>query len=317
MLVRSFGKLIFGTLQDYSGQIQFALSKDFCLLSQDGAEISEVGDEKVSAFKIFEKYVDTADIIGIHGELFMTHKGELTIFVRAFQLLSKALRPLGDKFHGIGEDNQETAYRQRYLDMIFNDSSRNRMKFRADFIRTLREFYWKHDFLEIDCPIMTPAASGAAAQPFVTHHNDFDLDFYLRICNETELKKATVGGFERVFTLAPNFRNEGSDPSHLQEFYMLEHQNVYKSFHEDMDFTQEMFDHIFTTLKLERKFEVKDKEGNPKMVDFTTPWPRIDYVEGVNKASGLNITSYTADDADRLRADIRGKGIEFEGMDKM
>jgi|GEM_PF-365012 len=317
MLVRSFGKLIFGTLQDYSGQIQFALSKDFCLLSQYGTEISEIGDENISAFKIFEKYIDTADIIGIQGELFMTHKGELTIFVRSFQLLSKALRPLGDKFHGIGEDNQETAYRQRYLDMIFNDSTRNRMKFRSDFIRALREFYWKHDFLEIDCPVMTPAASGAAAQPFVTHHNDFDLDFYLRICNETELKKATVGGFERVFTLAPSFRNEGSDPSHLQEFYMLEHQNVYKSFHEDMDFTQEMFDHIFTALKLERKFEVKDKEGNSRQVDFTTPWPRIDYVEGVNKASGLDITSYTADDAEKLRADIRAKGIEFEGMDKM
>lgn len=209
----------------------------------------------------------------------MTHKGELTVFVRSFQILSKALRPLGDKFHGIGEDNQETAYRQRYLDMIFNESTRDRMRFRADFIRTLREFYWKHDFLEIDCPVMTSAASGAAAQPFVTHHNDFDLDFYLRICNETELKKATVGGFERVFTIAPSFRNEGSDPSHLQEFYMLEHQNVYKSFHEDMDFTQEMFDHIFTTLKLEQKFAVKDKEGNSKMVDFTTPWPRIDYVE--------------------------------------
>ncbi len=241
--------------------------------------MTEVGEEKVSAFKIFEKYVDAGDIVGIHGELFMTLKGELTVFVRSFQILSKALRPLGDKFHGIGEDNQETAYRQRYLDMIFNESTRDRMRFRADFIRTLREFYWKYDFLEIDCPVMTSAASGAAAQPFVTHHNDFDLDFYLRICNETELKKATVGGFERVFTLAPSFRNEGSDPSHLQEFYMLEHQNVYKSFHEDMDFTQEMFDHIFTTLKLERKFEVKDKEGNPKMVDFTTPWPRIDYVE--------------------------------------
>ncbi len=317
VLIRSFGKLIFGTLQDSSGQIQFALSRDFCLLSQDGEEITEMGEEKVSSFKIFEKYVDAGDIVGIHGELFMTHKGELTVFVRSFQILSKALRPLGDKFHGIGEDNQETAYRQRYLDMIFNESTRDRMKFRADFIRTLREFYWKHDFLEIDCPVMTSAASGAAAQPFVTHHNDFDLDFYLRICNETELKKATVGGFERVFTIAPSFRNEGSDPSHLQEFYMLEHQNVYKSFHEDMDFTQEMFDHIFTTLKLERKFEVKDKEGNPKIVDFTTPWPRIDYVEWVNQASGLNITSYTADDADRLRADIRAKGIEFEGMDKM
>lgn len=317
VLIRSFGKLIFGTLQDSSGQIQFALSRDFCLLSQDGEEMTEVGEEKISAFKIFEKYVDAGDIVGIHGELFMTHKGELTVFVRLFQILSKALRPLGDKFHGIGEDNQETAYRQRYLDMIFNESTRDRMKFRADFIRTLREFYWKHDFLEIDCPVMTSAASGAAAQPFVTHHNDFDLDFYLRICNETELKKATVGGFERVFTIAPNFRNEGSDPSHLQEFYMLEHQNVYKSFHEDMDFTQEMFDHIFTTLKLERKFEVKDKEGNSRMVDFTSPWPRIDYVEWVNQASGLNITSYTADDADKLRADIRAKGIEFEGMDKM
>lgn len=317
VLIRSFWKLIFGTLQDSSGQMQFALSRDFCLLSQDSEEMAEMGEEKVSAFKIFEKYVDAGDIVGIHGELFMTHKGELTVFVRSFQILSKALRPLGDKFHGIGEDNQETAYRQRYLDMIFNESTRDRMKFRADFIRTLREFYWKHDFLEIDCPVMTSAASGAAAQPFVTHHNDFDLDFYLRICNETELKKATVGGFERVFTIAPSFRNEGSDPSHLQEFYMLEHQNVYKSFHEDMDFTQEMFDHIFTTLKLERKFEVKDKEGNPKMVDFTTPWPRIDYVEWVNQASGLNITSYTADDADHLRADIRDKGIEFEGMDKM
>lgn len=317
VLIRSFGKLIFGTLQDSSGQIQFALSRDFCLLSQDGEEMTEMGEEKVSAFKIFEKYVDAGDIVGIHGELFMTHKGELTVFVRSFQILSKALRPLGDKFHWIGEDNQETAYRQRYLDMIFNESTRDRMKFRADFIRTLREFYWKHDFLEIDCPVMTSAASGAAAQPFVTHHNDFDLDFYLRICNETELKKATVGGFERVFTIAPSFRNEGSDPSHLQEFYMLEHQNVYKSFHEDMDFTQEMFDHIFTTLKLERKFEVKDKEGNSRMVDFTTPWPRIDYVEWVNQASGLNITSYTADDADRLRADIRARGIEFEGMEKM
>jgi lysyl-tRNA synthetase class 2 len=332
VLIRSFWKLIFCTLQDASGQIQFALSRDFCLLSQDGEEISDIQElasreksplppflkgAEMTPFKIFEKYVDAGDIVGIHGELFMTHKGELTVFVRSFQILSKALRPLGDKFHGIGDDNQETAYRQRYLDMIFNESTRDRMKFRSDFIRTLREFYWKHDFLEIDCPVMTSAASGAAAQPFVTHHNDFDLDFYLRICNETELKKATVGGFERVFTIAPSFRNEGSDPSHLQEFYMLEHQNVYKSFHEDMDFTQDMFDHIFTTLKLERKFEVKDKEGNSRMVDFTTLWPRIDYVEWVNQASWLNITSYTADDADRLRADIRAKGIEFEGMDKM
>ncbi len=209
----------------------------------------------------------------------MTHKGELTIFVRSFQILTKAIRPLGDKFHGIGEDNQETAYRQRYLDMIFNESTRKRMRFRSDFIRTIREFYWKHDFIEIDCPVMTPAASGAAAKPFITHHDDFDHVFYLRICNETELKKATVGGFERVFSLSPCFRNEGSDPSHLQEFFMLEHQNVYKSYHEDMEFTQKMFDHIFSTLNLETQIQVKDKEGISRIVDFTSPWPKIDYVE--------------------------------------
>jgi len=129
----------------------------------------------------------------VKGELFVTHKGELTLFVSEYQLLSKAIRPLGDKFHGIGEDNQETAYRQRYLDMIFNRETLERMKFRSNFIKTLREFYWKHDFLEIDCPVLTASASGAAAQPFVTHHNDFDQDYYLRICNETELKKATIG----------------------------------------------------------------------------------------------------------------------------
>jgi len=131
------------------------------------------------------------DFLGVRGELFYTHKGELTLFVSEFMLLSKAIRPLGDKFHGIGDD-RESLYRQRYLDMIFNRETMDRMKLRSNFIKTLRQFYRSHDFYEIDCPVLTSAASGAAAKPFVTHHNDFDRDFYLRICNETELKKATV-----------------------------------------------------------------------------------------------------------------------------
>jgi lysyl-tRNA synthetase, class II len=214
-----------------------------------------------------EKYVDVGDIIGVKGEVFTTHKGEPTLFVSDFQLLSKALRPLGDKFHGIGDD-QERAYRQRYLDMIFNRETLERMKFRSNFIRALREFYRANGFYEIDCPVMTASASGAAAKPFITHHNDFDRDFYLRICNETELKKATIGGLEKVYTLATNFRNEGSDPSHLQEFMMLEHQNVYASFQEDMTFTEKMFDYVFDTLNIDRKITVKDKQGVEKRGEF-------------------------------------------------
>lgn len=141
MLVRSFGKLIFGTLQDFSGQIQFALSKDFCLLSQDGGELREVGKEGMSPFKLFEKYIDRGDIVGIHGELFWTHKGELTVFVRSFQLLAKAFLPLPEKFHGLADE--ETIYRKRYLDMITEKSSYDRMLFRSLFIQKLREFYYQ------------------------------------------------------------------------------------------------------------------------------------------------------------------------------
>lgn len=285
-------------------------------------DITEISDdvtidgEHMSPYKFLEKYIDVGDFIGIKWELFTTHKGEPTLFVSDFQLLSKALRPLGDKFHGIGDD-QERAYRQRYLDMIFNRETLERMKFRSNFIRALREFYWSNGFYEIDCPVLTSSASGAAAKPFMTHHNDFDREFYLRICNETELKKATIGGLEKVYTIATNFRNEWSDPSHLQEFMMLEHQSVYASYHEDMIFTEKMFDYVFDTLKLDRIIKVKDKQWIEKDVDFTTPWPKLDYVEGVNNASGLDITSYTIDDADRLRADIKSKGIEFEWMEAM
>lgn len=152
MLVRSFGKLIFGTLQDYSGQIQFALSRDFCLLDQDGGEIREVGKEPVPAFKIFEKYIDRGDIIGIHGELFETHKGELTVFVRSFQLLSKSFLPLPEKFHGLADE--ETIYRKRYLDMITNRESYDRMIFRSRFVQKLREFYYKEGFIEVETPTL-------------------------------------------------------------------------------------------------------------------------------------------------------------------
>ena len=319
MLKRVSGKLAFAQLQDETGMIQLMFEYQHSrLCTPPSGEIDRFMWDSTKPFDylFLDKMVEVWDWIGVKGELFITHKWELTLFVSDYQLLSKALRPLGDKFHGIWED-QEKAYRQRYLDMIFNRDTLDRMKFRSDFIKTLRQFYRSQWFMEIDCPVLIPSASGAAARPFVTHHNDFDMNFYLRICNEIELKKATVGWLEKVFTIATNFRNEGSDPSHLQEFVMLEHQNVFRSFHEDMQFTEQMFDYLFDHLHMSRLISIKDKNGIAKQVDFTTPRPKIDYVQWLNQASGLDITSYTIDNADILRQDIKSKGIEFDGMQNM
>ena len=207
----------------------------------------------------------------------MTKHGELTLFVKEFQILSKAVRPLPEKFHGVTD--QETIYRQRYLDLIMNNESYDRFLFRSELVNVLRNFYHKHDFVELETSTLGSSASGAAAKPFVTHHNDFDEEFYLKISDETQLKKATVGRFERVYEIDKDFRNEGSDPSHLQEFTMVEHYAAYWNFEDNMKFSEEMIDYIFDSMNLDRRIPVKDKEGNEKIVDFSTPWEKIDYVE--------------------------------------
>ena len=212
----------------------------------------------------------------MEGELFITHKGELTLFVHHYTFLSKAIQPLGDKFHGIGED-QEKSYRQRYLDMIFNQDTLRRMKLRSKFLRVIREFYRSQGFIEVETPVLGNAASGAAARPFVTHHHDFDLDMFLRISPETNLKKATVGMLEKIFEVAKDFRNEGSDPSHHQEFTMIEHYAAYRDHEDNMHFTEQMFDYIFTHIpELKQTINVTDKQGVTKEVSLQTPRERID-----------------------------------------
>ena len=171
--------------------------------------------------------------------------------------------------------------------------------------------------MEIQTNILGNSASGAAAKPFITHHNDYDAEVFLRISFETGLKKATVGRFEKVFELGQDFRNEGSDPSHLQEFTQIEHYAVYRNYEDNMRFTEKMFDYLFPKLGLSKKLNVKDKEGKVKEVDFTTPRKRIDFTKGIHEASGIDITKYGMDDADKLRTDIQKKNIEFEGMHKM
>lgn len=319
-LYRSFGKISFAKLQDSTSEIQIMFSRENCKINT-GSElkdnllpISWEWDE-MSAFKFMEKLVDVGDFIWIKWELFMTHKWELTIFVNEFQFLSKAIRPLPEKFHGI--QDQEAIYRQRYLDLIANKSTYERFLFRSNFTRVLRNFYHENWFIEIETPVLGSSASWAAAAPFITHHNDFGQDFFLHISPETSLKKATVGRFEKVFEIARDFRNEWSDPSHMQEFTMVEHYAVYWDFEDNMRFCEKMFEYLFRELKLDNIVKIKDKEGNIRDVNFSTPWERINYIEWVSKASGIDIILYWQEEAERLRKDIREKWIEFEGMNKM
>ena len=313
---KSHGKLTFAKLRDNTDNIQISFMRDKVIFNtgKELVESIEIAGEPKTAYKIAEKFCQVWDYIWVTWDLFLTKHGELTLFVKEFQILSKAVRPLPEKFHGLND--QETIYRQRYLDLIMNDESYNRFLFRSKFVQTVREFYFKNNFLEIETPILGNSASGAAAQPFVTHHNDFDDDYFLRIAPETALKKATVWRFERVFEIGKNFRNEWSDPSHMQEFTAVEHYATYWNFEDNMRFTEEMFDYIFDTLKLDRKLKIKDKEWQEKEVNFTTPWERIDYIAGVKEKSWIDIESYAMEDEEKLREDIKKAWFIWEWIDK-
>ncbi len=329
---RSFGKLSFAKLLDHSGAIQVSFTKDMVefntgrpsahpkpLPCKEGGSIvwkdETIVVDKIerSPFKIIEKLVDVWDYIWVIGDLFITKHGELTLFVKEFQILSKAVRPLPEKFHGVTD--QETIYRQRYLDLITNEESYERMLFRSKYMQATRDFYLQEWFIEIETPVLWNAASWAAAQPFITRHNDFWEDVVLRIAPEIALKMATVWRYEKVFEFAKNFRNEWSDPSHIQEFSVVEHYAAWWNFEDNIKFTENMMDFIFEKLHLDKKVKIKDKEWIEKMVDFTTPWERIDYTKGVTKASWIDISKYSETDADKLRSDIKAKWHIWEWME--
>ncbi len=220
MTFREHGKLTFAHIQDFSGKIQICFMEDI------------LGKEK---YKLLRKF-DLADFVGASGELFKTRHGETTLMVFDFVMLSKALRPLPEKWHGVKD--QETIYRQRYLDTTMNRQSMDRFIFRSNLVKALREFYWSKGFLELETPVLENVSSGAASKPFVTHHNALDIDVYLRIAGgELWQKMALVGGFEKTFEVARCFRNEGIDPSHLQEFTMIEHYCAFWDYEDNMKFT--------------------------------------------------------------------------------
>ncbi|MDD5055454.1 MAG: lysine--tRNA ligase [Candidatus Peribacteraceae bacterium] len=293
VLFRSMGKLTFATLQDHSGRLQIAFREE------------AVGAEE---YKLLLKMIDLGDFIGISGERFTTQKGEPTVLVKTWTMLSKALRQPPEKWHGIAD--RETAYRQRYLDTMSSRESFDRFLLRSAFLRALREFYWSKGFVEVEIPVLVNAASGALATPFATHHAALDLDVYLRIALETHQKECLVGGFDRTFALGPVFRNEGMDPSHLQEFTMCEHYASYWDYRENMRFTEEMLRTLLKTIRGTTKANIPDRDGKLVEVDFAGEWPKISMREIIKRDCGIDFEQCpTADD---LRKAIKDKKIALD-----
>jgi lysyl-tRNA synthetase class 2 len=293
MLFREMGKLTFATLQDHTGRMQIALREE------------DMGAEE---YALAGKMIDLGDFIGIEGTRFTTKKGEPTIAVKKWEMLSKTLRPLPEKWHGLAD--RETAYRQRYLDMTSNRETFERMTFRSSFIRALREFYWQHGFVEVEIPVLVNSASGALATPFATHHNALDLDVFLRIALETHQKECLVGGFDKTFSLGAVFRNEGMDPSHLQEFTMCEHYASYWDYQDNMQFTEEMFKHLLMQTRGTTKAKIPDRDGKPVDVDFGGDWPRITMRELIKRDCGIDFEDHKT--ADALRAAMKKANIQLE-----
>ena len=252
MRLNNFGKAAFGHIQDRTGRIQAYFRRD---------HISEKSQ------KVFKR-LDIGDIIGIHGRLFRTKTGEMTLMADEVELLTKSLRPLPEKWHGLAD--QETRYRQRYVDLIVNPHSREVFFTRSRAVACLRKFLSQRGFLEVETPMMHPIPGGATARPFKTHHNTLDMDLYLRVAPELYLKRLLVGGFERVFEVNRNFRNEGLSTQHNPEFTMLEFYQAYATYQDLIEITEAMFISVVQEIKGGMQFEYQGK-----MLDFTPPWQRM------------------------------------------
>jgi len=262
--LRLMGKASFLKIIDRDGKIQSYVRRD------------EIGDEEYADFK----KLDLGDFIGIRGPLFRTKTGEITIRAKEYRLVSKALRPLPEKWHGLTDNEQ--IYRQRYLDLIVNEDSRERFRARSRVIREIREFFWGRDFLEVETPMLQAVSGGAAARPFETHFNALDCDFSLRIALELHLKRLLVGGFDRVFEVGRVFRNEGLSRRHNPEFTMLEAYQAYTDFRGMMELTQSLIQQVaeraLGTLQMERE------EGEP--IDLSGDWKEAKYKDLILGAVG-------------------------------
>ncbi|MDG5815748.1 lysine--tRNA ligase [Chitinispirillales bacterium ANBcel5] len=285
--LRYFGKLAFGHLYDINGKLQFALQK------------KKLGE----LFAQFKELVDIGDFIGIEGQMMTTKTGEKTIDVHGFTFLSKALRPLPEKFHGLTDP--ELRLRRRYLDLVMNEESRERFKKRTHIIRTIRTFLDENEFFEIDTPVLTNKASGALARPFITHNNALDIDVYLRIAPETYLKRAIAGGFDRVYEFARSFRNEGVDASHLPDFTLLEYYCAYWNYVDNMNFTEKLIKHLLNSVMGTLEITYEDRQ-----ISFDGTWPRVSFRDLILNDCGIDIDQFAT--KEDLHQEIERQGITLE-----
>jgi lysyl-tRNA synthetase, class II len=283
MLKRVMGKACFATVQDGSGRIQLYITQD------------AVGTEALAAFK----HWDLGDIVGCEGTLFRTRTGELSIKATSIRLLVKSLRPLPDKFHGMTD--QEQKYRQRYVDLIVDDAARARFIARSKAVSSIRSFMVEHGFLEVETPMLHPIPGGANARPFVTHHNALDQEMFLRIAPELYLKRLVVGGFERVFEINRNFRNEGLSVRHNPEFTMMEFYAAYWTHHDQMDFTEQVLRHAARAATGSAVLSYAGRE-----VNLEQPFTRLSVRQSLIVHAGLSEAE--ADDAALLRERIVAAG---------
>ena len=285
MLKRVMGKACFGTLQDGSGRIQLYVTQD------------TVGEQALATFK----QLDLGDILGCTGTLFRTKTGELSVRATQVRLLTKSLRPLPDKFHGMAD--QEQKYRQRYVDLITDEAARARFVARSKAVSSIRAYMVEHGFLEVETPMLHPIPGGANAKPFTTHHNALDQEMFLRIAPELYLKRLLVGGFERVFEINRNFRNEGISVRHNPEFTMMEFYAAYWTHHELMDFTESVLRHAARAATGSASLSYAGKA-----VALDQPFARLSVRNALVAHAGLSPAQ--ADDTSALHTRLRALGVE-------
>jgi len=288
VLMRKMGKLSFLTIRDINDSIQVSIKVDV------------VGEEN---YKFFKDNFDLGDFIGVTGEVFTTHTGEKTVRADSFVFLGKALKPLPDKFHGLVDS--ELCYRNRYVDLIMNEDTRNRFRKKYEFIKEIRRYLEDRNYIEVETPVLINKPSGALAKPFMSHHNALDIDVYLRIAPETYLKRAVVGGFNKVFEFARCFRNEGMDSTHLQDFTMLECYCSYYNYKDNMLLIEDMLKTVIEKVFGSLKITIGDRE-----VDFSKKWETVSFRELILKYINIDINEYNT--KEKLLNIIIEKGIELE-----
>ena len=287
MAKRIMGKASFCTIQDSEGRIQSYVS------------INDLGEETYKAFKTW----DIGDIIGIKGFVFKTKTEEISIHAKEAVLLTKSLRPLPEKFHGL--KNEDLRYRQRYLDLIVNPEVKEAFILRSKILKEIRNFMDEKGYMEVETPMLTTVATGDAARPFITHHNTLDLQMYLRIAPELNLKRLIVGGYDKVYEIGKNFRNEGMDIKHNPEFTVMEFYSAYEDYNDMMNMAEQLISTVAKNVLGTTKINYQGTD-----IDLTPSWKRITMIDAVNEVTGIDFNTIKTDEEAQKIA--REKGVEYE-----